>query len=108
MADTESMQTHDTGPAIPYPRLMARADGMLALVASAQEEARLAPGGWFPLTLPHPVMPPGMSPEHGREREYVAALFLTKGHPVYLRILAQYDITLDDTVWRLEAWRGPL
>jgi len=103
MADIDPV---DKGPAIPYPRLMARADGMLALVASAQEEARLAPGGWQALTLPHPVMPPGMSPEHGRE--YVAALFLTKGHPVYLRILAQYDMTLDDTVWRLEAWRGPL
>jgi len=101
MADTDPA---DTGPAIPYPRMMARADGMLALVASAAEETDLQPGGWFPLTLPHPVMPPGMSRDPGRE--YVTGIFASKGRPVYLRILAQYDIVQDDTVWRLDLFRG--
>jgi hypothetical protein len=90
-------------PDIPYPRLLYRHDGLLALVADMRQERSL-PGSWTALRLPSALTPPGISYSPGRQ--HVAMVSLTQGSPVYLRILSQYDIQWDATIWRLDAWTG--
>jgi hypothetical protein len=86
---------------IPYPRLLYRDDGLLALVAGESQE-KLLGGTWIPLRLPYPLTPPAASYSPGRS--HLALLAMSQREPLFMRLMSQYDVTLDATIWRIDVW----